>query len=43
MSNILFCLGRFTPIYRDIGRYIADLGLISLLYAIYLLYGVIKK
>jgi len=43
MSNILFCLGRFTPIYRDIGRYIADLGLIALLYAIYLLYGVIKK
>jgi len=43
MSNIFFCLGMFAPIYRDVGRYIADLGLIALLYAIYLLYGVIKK
>jgi len=43
MSNILFCLGMFTPIYREIGRYVADLGLIALLYAIYLLYGVVKK
>ena len=43
ISNILFCLGRYAPIYRDIGRYTADLGLIALLYAIYLLYGVIKR
>ena len=43
VSNILFSLGAYAPIYGEIGRYTADLGVIALLYAIYLLYGVVKK
>lgn len=43
VSNILFSLGVYAPIYGEIGRCTADLAVIALLYAIYLLYGVIKK
>ena len=43
MGNVLFCLGEYALIYREMGRYVSDLAVIALLYAIYLLHGVIKK
>jgi len=43
ISTILFVFGEYMPFCKEIGRYVADLSLIVLLYAVYLLYGVIKK
>ena len=43
IGNMLFCLGEYALIYREIGRYVADLAVVALLYTVYLLYGVIKK
>ena len=43
VSNVLFALSVNMPLLKEIGRYVADLGLIALLCALFMVYKVIKR